>query len=559
MSGKLELSIGKYKRVAGDDRTTTLKHPDGHTIKIVHAALSPKMKNLVAKLPQHLDEGGPVDDPKDAPERAPAADPSQGITVGDNSTVNIGGGAPADKMAELERKTDSGEYTPVKDAIAKVGSFLTHKSGEPTGAAQPAPAATPSPQPASPAPAPAQPAATQAPSPTPGAPGGVPSQGLQGINEQMQGLDLKRAVDTSQGARAADILGDQAKSEQATQAHFAELYTDAQKEYEAQKSDIEKGYIKPESFLENRSVPARVSSAIGLILGGAGAGLTGGPNMALDFLNKQIDRNIRAQEENQAGKEHLMQYANQHGLSQQQALNHMRLLNLAYYDTQLKEAAMKDSGPQAQANYLMAHGKLQQEKDAVLRQNAILSLGSGGKTTDGFSDQDPASLVTTLVQDPASQAKVTEEIKDAQNITAIAPKIQDAFKAASQFDKTKLVPGIESAGQKAFQALINTTVKETEGTARQAAFDSIKKNMMPQFGDSSATLASKYDALKTYLHSKASAPNAKAHGIDLQKFRSTSSDPRAGFTPEQAAFYRFARANPKDPRSAAVLKKLGVQ
>lgn len=48
-------------------------------------------------------------------------------------------------------------------------------------------------------------------------------------------------------------------------------------------------------YWDDKSVPGKITSAIGLMLGGGGSGLTGGPNFASDFLNKQIDRNIEGQ------------------------------------------------------------------------------------------------------------------------------------------------------------------------------------------------------------------------------------------------------------------------
>lgn len=55
--------------------------------------------------------------------------------------------------------------------------------------------------------------------------------------------------------------------------------------------------LKENSYLENMGAGKKMGTALGLILGGAGSGLTGGPNVAYDFLNKQIDRNIQAQKD----------------------------------------------------------------------------------------------------------------------------------------------------------------------------------------------------------------------------------------------------------------------
>lgn len=167
--------------------------------------------------------------------------------------------------------------------------------------------------------------------------------------------------------------------------------------------------------------------------------------------------------------------------------------------------------------------------------------GSGGGVKG--APVDPSTLVVNRLP-PHLQPKALEEIKDNQNIAKIAGPALEAFDRAAKdarpmtgkFSDTSpaaLVPSVpylmdkpETAGQKAFMGLVNTTIKETEGTARQAAFDSVKKNFMPQTGDSDATVASKKAAFVQYLQSHTAAPTNMSKGIDLSKFPSTSIDPK---------------------------------
>jgi hypothetical protein len=158
---------------------------------------------------------------------------------------------------------------------------------------------------------------------------------------------------------------------------------------------------------------------------------------------------------------------------------------------------------------------------------------------NGLSTQDPAELVRHLPQH--LQQKAFEEIKDRQNITKIAQPALEAFdKAAKEVrpltggtstSPTAFVPShipfvgdtqSYSPAQKAWMGMVNTTIKETEGTARQAAFDSVRKNFMPQFGDSDATVASKRESFIDYLKSHAASPVAKSGKIDLDKYTSTA-------------------------------------
>lgn len=130
---------------------------------------------------------------------------------------------------------------------------------------------------------------------------------------------------------------------------------------------------------------------------------------------------------------------------------------------------------------------------------------------------DPALLVPNQVPKDR-QAEALKEIKNAQDINKLSPQIMAAFQRGSSRN-----PVIAAQGQREFEGLINTTVQETEGTARKAAFDSIHRTMTPS---GVTALPGENDArartVMEYLQSKSSAPTARAYGIDLSKFPSTA-------------------------------------
>lgn len=53
------MDLSKFKKVKSDKDTTTLAHPDGHSIVVAHRALSPKMRSQMASLPT-MSDGGEV-------------------------------------------------------------------------------------------------------------------------------------------------------------------------------------------------------------------------------------------------------------------------------------------------------------------------------------------------------------------------------------------------------------------------------------------------------------------------------------------------------------------
>ncbi len=204
---------------------------------------------------------------------------------------------------------------------------------------------------------------------------------------------------------------------------------------------------------------------------------------------------------------------------------------------QLLESEAKDRD-------LNIKAKEETNKEKQLAMDSFKLYGAAGAPGEQKIDpsSDPAQAV--LKKAPVDlRAKALEEIKDNQNIAKIAGPSLEAFDKAAQdtrpmtggIDGTSgsaFVPHIpfvgdfETPGQKAFSGMANTTVKEVEGTARQAAFDSIKDNFRPQFGDSDANIARKRAGWINYLQSHTASPVNDSFGNHLSQYSSTTIDPK---------------------------------
>lgn len=137
---------------------------------------------------------------------------------------------------------------------------------------------------------------------------------------------------------------------------------------------------------------------------------------------------------------------------------------------------------------------------------------------------DPAKMVPGNVP-KEHQAAVFKEIDSAENTKRMAAEIMKSFDSATT-ENTVMKTGAgmlrTPASVMALHQALQPTFKDLEGTVRQAAMDNTFKNVTPAPGDSDKTIATKRAALEEYLQSKASAPTARAYGIDLSKFESTS-------------------------------------
>jgi hypothetical protein len=209
---------------------------------------------------------------------------------------------------------------------------------------------------------------------------------------------------------------------------------------------------------------------------------------------------------------------------------------MSYKDTlDFQQKQLEEQNKRAQLGLELQ--KNQMDRDKFYGQSGQTAPGyqppSGSGSTPTLSNADPSQFIKTMPQD--RQAKALDEIGNNTNIAKIASPSLDAFNQAAKDTRpftgglgisgTAFNPWMESPGQKAFSGLANTTVKDVEGTARQAAFDSIAKNFRPQFGDSDATIASKRAGWIQYLQSHSASPTNDAYGNHLSKYSATSINP----------------------------------
>lgn len=270
--------------------------------------------------------------------------------------------------------------------------------------------------------------------------------------------------------------------------------------------------IDPNRYWNNQGTGNKIAAGLGMLLSGMGSATTGQPNLAEKNIRAHIDNDIEAQKNDQSKSMNLWKL-NQERYGNESAANiatENQLLTGVKY--KLEQAASQFKGPIALAN---AKG-LNAQIDQRLNENRLkLSLFSP------TSDLDPASRVGMMerfgVIKPEQAKASLEEIKNNQDLNALSPKIISAFQKGSSRN-----PNTAAQGQREFEALINTTVKETEGTARQAAFKSIHDTMTPSGitgfpGENDA----KMRTVKEYLASHSASPMSKAIGVDLTRYPST--------------------------------------
>lgn len=149
--------------------------------------------------------------------------------------------------------------------------------------------------------------------------------------------------------------------------------------------DLNNGHIAPKTYSDlfaNKSVPGKIGTLFGLLFSGMGSGLTHQPNMLMQMMDNEINRDLDAQQKSVSNKQTFMQIANQTlknqaettGLNINNQVNRRALAwSYAARNTlhdQVAEALKLPEGPQRQQR---------------LQALAILSQGIDKKEADMFS------------------------------------------------------------------------------------------------------------------------------------------------------------------------------
>jgi hypothetical protein len=421
MSFKVDFS--KMKKVHSDEHHTIMEHPDGHQVRIAHSALSRPLKSQLDKLP--MASGGEVPDvnPKEAKKFEEGAKASgwqpkkwaENLKKGLTPVKKAEGG-----MVKKKDKKPKIQLPPSKDfpAVGVRGRMedqdrQMYAKGTPDepieyeqiGPEEPLdyeavepldyePAEAPAPeQPLDYEPVPDEaPAAAQAPSMPDlgGMPAGVtPENALEYSKQQLESMQPKPEAPQDPMQMGLDSISQQANieagmaserakalaGEQAAmntlQTHFQDKAKEIQSELEHFVSDIKDTHINPDRYMGSMQTGQRIATALALALGGFGAGMTGGPNEVLNFINKQIDNDIEAQKQDLGKKETLFSANLKRFNNLQEATDMTRLMIQAKGVADMNRIAAKAAGPMAQAKAQQLQAAMIQQALPTIQQMAL--------------------------------------------------------------------------------------------------------------------------------------------------------------------------------------------
>lgn len=542
---KLGIDLSKFRKIAHDKDTATLRHKDGHEIKIALKGLHPSSRGDVARLPLHeapkkMADGGQVD-----------AEPLQAEAI--------------EPQVATQPEVDYNNQPPLP-------------AGTPPSSVDGAPAMMPSATPDT-----SVPAEPLVPQQSPLEQVSESEYGKQfgkGIEQEVHGREQLAVEQAKMGQEqamaehhvASQLNALQQQSQQASEAHTREM--------EAVIEDAKNGHINPNQFIENKDLPNKITTMIGLIMGGYGSGVQGKENPALKFLNDQIDHDIEAQKANISNKYNLVNaYSKQYGdkvLGAEAAKN----LMLASAMSKMKEAEAKAIGPQAKANLQMQLGQLATQygtsmakfgmQDAFYKMGAFDKPGQAGaaeqliqqanKFDPKLGEQMQKHYVPGVgvsVQEVPEKAR--EQIKNGNDALSQVARLREFSSKnhglLSSFSPSPKAMAIRAQGQTMVDTLLNTirTAKDM-GVYKQSAaeFEAHLLGRDPLSAFAKFTQEPKYKEVETSLVNEYNNL-LSSHGLHAAKVVSQPEPMKQEL--DHSAAEAFAKAHPEHPVSKAYLKK----
>lgn len=487
-----------FKKVAEDNKSATMRHENGHEIKIAKSGLSRDHKRRLEALPLYqsdpeapVGETAPVEEVVETPTRDVASESQKPVNI----TIN--NAPPSAQKSESTNYVHPEIAAQREAALLKEAELATKPSAMNLSRMQAPPAPAPMPAPASvqEAPMPDQGLAAAAPAPVvPVKQGLEPDQAmsLKGINEQKQAANQVAALTGQRAAADALVIQQQMDQQQKMfdtyQKQVAELDADRM---QLQK-DIKDTKIDPDHYLKNMSTGSKIATVFGLILGGLGGGLTGKGNTAQEQLNREIDADINAQKEN-LGKKNTLLDRNMKQLGNlNDAMAMTKTMMNDMVSNHLKTSALKVEGPMAKAAALNEAGKLDMESAKIMKEIGLqrsLRQMMGGQNSGGASIMDlPKDMQNRAVQIPgrpgvmiASSDKGADKVRDAstvkQQFDEIIQKSKDLLKGGPTMPMSKRKEIAEALESQATFAIKNA---ETLGALSGGDLDLVK-GMMPNF------------------------------------------------------------------------------
>lgn len=329
-----------------------------------------------------------------------------------------------------------------------------------------------------------------------------------GVQQQIQGINQTAQAQADFGNQEAELLQQKQMQMQEIADRQLQLHDEYRNEIRNITADIQNGMIDPNRYVNSMTTTGKVGTAIGLLIGGFGAGIAGQENLALKYLNTQIDNDVKAQMANQQSKQNLYSYAMQNFKNENDAMAATKAMYADMYASKIEQAAAKLKDPVAKANALMQAGKLREPYDAQLAQvaqrQALMQAAGSPNALPATKDRAINQLISTQ---PEARQKELLEAKEVYDSTKEALGVMDdVFKEIKQVGVQGLNPLSKSSTKvDAARAKVESALRATmkgQGTIQESEIKRLVEPFQPGVMKTDAQLDQALEDVKELLISK---------------------------------------------------------
>lgn len=376
-----------FKKVQEDDDKAILRNKNGHSLTIAKKALSSKHLEGLKNLPLHkADGGGPQDDreemPRPAPEPAQTPQPEYDKADRPQAPVNIFVGGQQQSPGEMNQAYSM--PSPPPSQTPPPGPTLADMAQNERQTATQPPAQVPQAQEA-PQESNAPVGAIEPPQPQP------QQQAVQpepiSTPEQQKQIELEHYI----------------SADQATQ------------------NDLNNGHITPRTYSDlfaSKSTLGKIGTLFGLLVSGAGSGITGQPNAVLSMMNKELENDFEAQKQSKLNAQNLLRIHQTQQIQQAQipAMLAQKKINDAQAKLLLAEANQKayaltrmDQNRMALHSLVAANQKLPVGSPQRQQGDNMLAMMYQAINTENFNIADRAASAGALANFGQQQNQANPE------------------------------------------------------------------------------------------------------------------------------------------------------
>lgn len=394
----------------------------------------------------------------------------------------------------------------------------------------------------------------------------------RGMSEQEQGLKKEAEAIAQQGAMEAKALEESQAAQRAIMTDYETKNKALNDEYNGVIADYKAGHIDPSAVWSSKSVPSKISTIIGILASGLGAGMSGQENMAMKVLNQEIDRDIEAQKANLSSKGNILSALSSQMGNLRSGTEMLKSIKMGIAAEEMKKAAALAKDPIAKAKLLEESGKLHQAAAPVMAKMA--------------AQQTVNALMKQVNKDPSKAPQLFEAMRkvnpeaakemqgryvpgmgfaltdnDAKELKELKGTVDTVKQGVSELQRINRKSGSSLSLEE--RAKAEVVAKSLVGLLRvpltgPGAMNEGERKMLEEIVANPTKIFSLSSSNKTRLTQLTKMmdnkleTSARARGL-------TVASPESQLNAQQQQYVKWARANPKDQRSKLILEKLGLE